>query len=364
MKKTVYYLVFLMLITFAGCNNNTSTTIKIGASLPLTGDFASYGKRARNGIDLAVSEINISKKYTDKIEIVYQDNKGGPKESVNIMNMFATINKYPIVIGGASSMETLAMLPIANVNDVVLISPISSSPDLSMNDNFFRVCPSDAYQAVMMANWLKELKLSNVALLYVNSNWGVSLKNQYIKNFEANGGKISIIESMNEGERDFKTQISKIIKANPEAIYCVSYGAEGGIILKQLKEFGYKKQIFGADVWSSPELLKSAGDAAEGVYLIKPAEYTGNRFVEFEKKYKAKYKENPDVYAAYSYDVAYIIAEALSNTDGSGKEVKRYLLKMNGFDGATGITKFDALGDCNTKQFVRLQIRNGIYKKL
>lgn len=359
MKKIVFYMLPCFFMVLFGCNSNTPTLVKIGASFPLTGDFASYGKRAQNGIALAVFEINNSDKYDFQMEVIFQDNKGTSKEAVNIINRFAAIDNYQVVIGGASSMESLAMLPIANSNKVILISPISSSPELSMDDYFFRICPSDAFQAVMMADWLKDLNLSNIAILYINSNWGVSLKNEFIKKYEANGGKISIIESMNEGEKDFKTHITKILEKNPNAIYCISYGAEGGTILKQFKELGYKKKIFGADVWSSPELLSSASNAAEGVYLIKPAEYKNKNFEEFKGKYNAKYNEIPDVYAAYSYDVVYIIANALKITDKSGSKIKDFFLNMPSYEGTTGATKFDDLGDCNSKPFARLQIKDG-----
>jgi branched-chain amino acid transport system substrate-binding protein len=365
--KKIYSLCFFLiglLFFINGCVNKSEETIEIGVSLPLTGDFASYGKRAQNGIDLAVSEINESDNYGFKIKMNYQDNRGSASAAANVMQRFATIDKLQVVIGGASSMESLAMLPIADANEVVLISPISSSPELSMDDYFFRICPSDAYQAVMMAEWLIEREYNSVAVLYINSNWGLSLKNEFVKNYEKAGGSISIIESMSEGERDFRTQITRITSRNPDAIYCISYGAEGGIILKQLREMGYKKDVFGADVWSSPEFLTSAGSAAEGVYLIRPAEYDGKEFEEFEERYTAKYNENPDVYAAYSYDVVNIIAEALKNTDRTGKKIREFFLKMEGFNGATGITEFDELGDCNTKPFVKLVIKNESITKL
>lgn len=358
MKKIKAYFLLLIIVFFlSGCNNQ-SDKITVGASLPLTGDFASYGKRAQNGIELAVAEINESEKYDFSLEVDYQDNQGTAKEAANIMNKFATINNYPIVIGGASSMESLAMLPIANKNEVVIISPISSSAELSKDDYFFRVCPSDAFQASMMANWLDEKDYSNVAILYINSNWGVSLKNRFVEEYKNKGGNIGIIESMNEGEKDFKTHITKILKKKPDAIYCISYGAEGGIILRQLKELGYNKDIYGADVWSSPELLESAGKAANGAFLIKPAEPSNDKFTEFQSKYNEKYEEMPDVYAAYSYDVAYIIANALNEMNKEGKAIKDYFLKMEGFIGTTGLTEFDKLGDCNTKNFQRLFIKD------
>ena len=79
---------------------------------------------------------------------------------------------------------------------------------------------------------------------------------------------------------------------------------------------------------------------------------------EFKGKYIKRYSEIPDVYAAYSYDLTYIIAEALKNTDGKGEVIRKYFLENIDFYGVTGQTKFDTLGDCNSKQFERLKIED------
>ncbi len=357
-KQLILFLMLLICAIFFLSCGRQQAEIKIGAVLPLTGDIASYGKRAQNGIELALSEISNSTDYKFKLKADFQDDKGVPKEAVNIMQRFCTIDKIQVVIGGASSTESLSMLPIADDNKVVQISPISSSPDLTKKDYFFRICPSDAFQAIIMANWMNELLVKKVGILYINNSWGSSLKEGFTKIFSELGGQITLNETFNEGDKDLKTQLTKIIHSEPDAIYCISYGPEGGIMLKQSKELGYDKKIFGADVWSSPELLTSAGSAAEGVYLIKPAEYKDSTYLKFQEKYKNKYNEVPDVYAAYSYDLTFIIANALRNGKKTGEEIKEYLLAMPAYEGATGTTKFDEFGDCNTKSFERLQIKN------
>ncbi|MFA6128222.1 MAG: ABC transporter substrate-binding protein [Bacteroidales bacterium] len=359
MKKSSLSSFILIIVFLFGCNSRQTDVIKIGACLPLSGDIASYGKRAQNGINLAISEINNSKRSKIRIIVDFQDNQGLTKEAVNIMNKFCSIDKYSLVFGGASSSESAAMIPIANKYHVVQMSPISSSPDLSENDYFFRVCPSDAYQAVIMAKWLISSKISSIGLIYVKNNWGNSLQDKFIDEYHKIGGKLTDIETLNEGDRDFKTQLLKIINSKPEAIYCISYGAEGGIILKQIKQLGFTNKIFGADVWSSPELLTGAGTAAENVYLVKPAEHSDSLYNEFIKNYQSKYKEQPDVYAAYSYDIIYLLFKTFSLNKIMGDEIRNYFLSMPEFKGVTGITKFDENGDCNSKSFIRLQIRNG-----
>jgi branched-chain amino acid transport system substrate-binding protein len=361
MKTNCFFLALVLSLLFASCSTKNSNEVKLGAVLPLTGDLASYGLKAKNGIELALEEINSQKDSKIKISVDYQDDKGKSTDAATIMMKFCTVDKYQVVIGGAGSSESMAMLPIANQNNVVQISTISSSPELSGKDNFFRICPSDAYQAEKMAQWVEELKIKTISVLYINNSWGKSLYMRFKESFEKNGGVIKDAETMNEGEKDFRTRLSKMISSGPEAIYCISYGVEGGLILKQLKELGYTKKVFGADVWSSPELLTGAGNAAEGVYLIKPADYKDSVYQKFTEKYKLKYKEEPDVYAAYAYDLAYIISNALNNTDKKGEQIKNYFLKMPEYKGVTGITKFDENGDCDTKSFVRLQITNGKY---
>ena len=158
--------------------------------------------------------------------------------------------------------------------------------------------------------------------------------------------------------------MTKLIAANPDAIYSPTYGKEGGLILKQTKELGYNKSVFGSDVWSSPELITSAGDAAEGVRLVKPAIFQGADYKTFRDFFYAKYNEEPDIYAGYSYDIAMILAKAYNESYNSNLNLRDYLLTMPLYYGATGETKFDGNGDCNTKPFERQQIMDGKYNSI
>jgi len=338
--------------------------LRIGAVLPLTGDIASYGKRAQKGIELALADLE--KSGGPELGIEFQDGKGDARESVTLMNKFCSIDEVPVVIGAAASSVSLAMAPVANRNQVVQISPISSSPELTEKggDYFFRVCPSDAFQAVILAKWMNQMGVKSVGVLYVNNSWGKSLADRFVTEFNALGGTVVTQEACLEGDRDFRTQLTKIISLNPDAIYSPTYGKEGGLILKQLRELGWKGKIFGSDVWSSPELLESAGEAAEGVHLVKPMDPSGQKWDAFHAAFQAKYGEEPDVYAAYAYDIVMILAEAAKAGKVTGPAIRDFLLMMRPYEGVTGATKFDAKGDCNSKPFARQRIANGAYKTL
>jgi branched-chain amino acid transport system substrate-binding protein len=360
-----FTIIAIFIAIFTSCNQLKTDEIRIGAALPLTGDIASYGKSAKNGIELAIEQINKDTSNKIKLIIDYQDTKGEKQTAVNIIQKFATIDKYPVVIGEAASSVSQAMIPIATSNKVVQISPISSSPELTADDYFFRVCPSDAFQATISADWVTSDGFKKVGILYVNNAWGKSLMELFKLNFERNGGKVITIESTNEGDKDFKTQIAKLLHSNIDVIYCPTYGKEGGIILKQFQELGNTLNIYGADVWSSPELLTTAKNAAEGVKIVKPSELSSSSYNTFKIAFQKKYKSEPDVYAAYSYDILMILNNAFKNNPQiTGTQLKNYLLNMPVYTGVTGPTKFDSNGDCNTKPFIKQVIRNGRYENI
>lgn len=364
MKLKNLLLFGLIFLFIASCGKKEEEVIRIGAVLPLTGDIASYGISTKNGIELGLSIINANDSNKYKIEINYQNSKGETQTAVNIMHDFCSIKKYPVVIGEAASSVSLAMIPIANMFNVLQISSVSSSPELSLDDYFFRVCPSDAFQANISAKWIYNDGYKKVGIIYVKNSWGESLKNEFKNEFENLGGEVLIEEASNEGDKNFRTIITKILNSKVDAIYCPTYGIEGGIILKQLKEMGNKLPIYGADVWSSPELILTAGNSSNGVMLVKPDKFENSKYINFRKDYLSKYNIEPDVYAAYSFDLIMILSNAFEEGILTGELLKNYMLNMPVYVGVTGETKFDEYGDCNTKPFIKQIIRGEKYENL
>lgn len=358
-----------ILFGLGGCHNqenvsNNKEIIKIGAILPLTGDVASYGKFAQSGIDLAIQEINDSGGINGrKLDIEYQDDKGESSEAVSIINKMISSDKIQIIIGSAASSVTHSICPIAAENKIVLFSPISSSKDLRTDcgDYFFRDCPSDVLQSRVLADWIWTKNLKTVGIIYVNNSWGNGLKDEFVDCYNRLGGKVAFTEATSEGQTDFRTLLTKIAHQKIDAIFAPTYGKDGGLLLKQYKQLGLSIPIFGGDVWGSPELMQSSGDAANDAYLIVPAKFTGNAYENFAKKYYAKYNQLPDVYASYSYDLTKIIFNALKAGNFSGEQIRNYLSNMPTYNGVTGETKFDKNGDVIGKKFSKEHIINMKY---
>lgn len=360
-------LIWFFLLSFAGCKKEPTqleaerTEVSIGAVLPLTGPVASYGKNAKSGIDMALEEINAEGKI--KITVIYEDDEGKVQNAVTAAQKLISTNKVPLIIGEAASGHSMAIAPICNKNKAVLFSPISSAAELTEKggDFFFRVCPSDVFQARILAKWLLDDGKKKISLLFINNSWGASLKTEFISHYEQGGGIILTIEACKEGDRDFKSQLAKMAKAKTQAFVVFTYGKEGGPFLRQARELDIRVPVYGGDVWGSPELLEVAGEAAEGVFFTFPASPSGQLYDSFAYEYKKKYNKEPDIYAAYAYDLTHILAKALKNGANTGEQIKKYLDSMEMFEGVTGKTKFDKNGDVVTKTFDRKVIKGGKY---
>jgi branched-chain amino acid transport system substrate-binding protein len=341
----------------------SSKTIKFGATFPLTGEVASYGQKAKRGIEMAVKDQNTKGGLLGKqIVVDFQDDRNDKKEAVSIMTKFATIDKVPVVFGSAGSGVSLAIAPLANRYKVILISPVSSSSQLSTEggDFFFRTVPADDLQAEVLSRWVFDSGAKGVAVVYTNNSWGKPLAEGFQKKFEALGGQVISAEGVQENTADFRTIIAKLKgMENLNAVVSPTYPKEGGIFVRQAKELGLSVPLYGGDNWGSPEFRNVAGDAEEGVFYTAPSESTSPAFSTFAEQYKTKYGEEPDVFGAYAYDAAMAIfraVEAVGTTDP--EKVREALLKVS-FQGVSGEVAFRPNGDLQSEAFAKKTIKNG-----
>jgi branched-chain amino acid transport system substrate-binding protein len=341
----------------------SSRSINFGATFPLTGEVASYGQKAKRGIEMAVAERNAKGGLLGKqVAVDFQDDRNDKKEAVSIMTKFATIDKAPVVFGSAGSGVSLAIAPLANRYQVILISPVSSSSQLSTEggDFFFRTCPADDLQAKVLSKWVFDSGAKRVAVVYTNNSWGKPLAEGFQKKFEALGGQVINAEGVQESTADFRTIIAKLKgMENLNAVVSPTYPKEGGIFVRQAKELGLSVPLYGGDNWGSPEFRNVAGDAAESVFYTAPSDSTSPAFKAFAKEYKAKYGEEPDVFGAYAYDAAMAIFRAVEAANATDSAKAREALLKVSFPGVSGDVAFRANGDLQSEAFAKKTIKNG-----
>lgn len=345
-KIAFFLLAFCLLLS---CSQK-SDTIKIGAILPLTGDGARYGQSAKNGIELALSLINEVGGISGKsISIIYEDSQMLPREGINAINKLINIDKVQVIIGAMASSVTLSIAPIAEQNKIVLLSPASSTPEITeAGDYVFRNTYSDIYEGERMGKYAyNQLGFSQVAILHINNDFGVGLSNEFSNSFNNAGGEILINESYQQGVTDFRTQLTKIINVKPDAIYLVGY-SEMGYIVRQMRELVIVQPIISCIMFQDPKILQIAGEAAEGIIYSYPSynpDSDSKHISDFVSKYEKKFNEEPDIYAASAYDALNILAKAIDSNGIKSNDIKDGLYSIRNYPGVTGDTSFDKNGD-------------------
>ena len=290
-------------------------TFKLGYDLELSGAVAAYGNAGKNGANLAVDEINKSGGINGKqITVVSKDNKSDNAEAATVVSNLINNDKVNAVIGSMTSGAVKSMTPNITKGAVPLVTPAGTDDTLTVtngkvNEYIFRSTFQDSYQGKVLANYTtNELKAKKVVLYYDNSSdYAKGIAKSFEKTYD---GKIVDKVSFQSGDKDFQATLSKIKGEDFDAIVMPGYYNETGLITKQARELGIEQPILGGDGFADPTFITLAGDAAAtNVYYVSGysakalATDTTTKFI---AAYQAKYKSEPSMFDALSYDAVYM----------------------------------------------------------
>lgn len=336
--------VITAIVSFSSCTKKTNENeILLGSYSSNTGATGAFGVLQKQGIEMAVEEINAKGGINGKkIKMINYDNKSENDETLAVVNRLVSQDNVLAIIGETTSGKSKIGAQIAQANKIVMLSPSATNPDVTKVGNYiFRACFIDPFQGLVMAKFTTEhLKFKKAAILRdVKSDYSVGLSDVFATEFKKMGGEILGDVSYQEGDIDFKSQLTAIKSKKPDVIFVPGYYNEVALIAKQLKELGMSQILLGGDGWSSPKLYEIAKEAMNGHYFSNhyTTESTDPKTIEFVKNYKAKHNEDPDVMAALGYDAVYMMAEAIKNTKEITREtIREELSKIKDFNGVTG----------------------------
>lgn len=343
--------VVIYFVASSGKSNGTGdSNLIIGAITPLTGPFAAYGEPVRDGMLLALEEIN-AKGGIDgrKLELLIEDDGGDPKNAVTAFTKLASVNKVPIVIGPLSSGASMATAPLADRYKTVQLSTLAGTIDLTGAGDFvFRIYPSSEVGSRYIAGVARDkFGAKRVAVLYPNNSFGVT-SNKFVTDvLEASGVEIVAAESYNDGDTDFRTQLTKIAAASPEVLMCSAYYEEGAQILVQARQLGLRVPVLGEDGWFGP-IAGVAGDALGDLYFANvefgPEVKDNQAMKEFVAAYEARFSRPANSFAAAGHAAVHAAAAALAKApaDGAGIRDALYTLEL---ETSFGRLKYDSNGD-------------------
>lgn len=352
----------IILLLVISCRTDNEE-LNIGVISSLTGTIAPYGQSVLEGIELAKEQINESDGINgQQINLLIEDDQSDTRVAVSAINKLIDIEQVQVIIGPVASSSAMAAAPVAEAKKVVLLLPAAASPNISnAGDYIFRNRASGGLEALTMAELAyNELKLRTAAILYINTDYGVAYQRIIKEKFTQSGGTISQIESFNQGNTSFRSELLKIKKENPECIFLLANPTEAGYLLKQARELGVNSKFIANNV-EGDEVLNIAGDAADGLVIVLPFFDPNSSNIKtrnFVDQYKSKYGKIPDLYAANGFDAVYLLKSAIENSENSGEEIKKALYKMKAFEGANGKISFDENGDV-IKPLTVKQVVNG-----
>ncbi len=351
MKTFRLFLAFVMVLFMFGSVAFAGDVVKIGLFVPLTGFAAADGASAKHAALLAVEKINKDGGINGKkLELVIYDDRVKSQEAVAIARKLVEQDKVVGVVSGSYSTPTRAAAPIYQRYGIPMIAAYATHPDITKAGNFiFRAGflaavegKAGGYVATKLLNAKK------IAVFTMDNDFGRALSAGFVKEAKKNGAEIVANLSFALGEKDFSPMLTKVKGLSPDVLYSTGYYSEGALVVKQAKDLGLNVQIVGQEGFDSPMFLKIAGDAANGVIITTDLNRDDKREIVkwFIKEYRERYKMEPDMVGASTFDAVYILASAIKKAGEDPKKIRDAIAETKDFEGLTGLIKgFNKLGE-------------------
>lgn len=342
-------------------------TVKIGLNFELSGAVADYGNAEKNGVLLAVEQFNAREDKPFTVETVEVDNKSDAAESTTAANRLMTQDGVVGIVGPATSGASIATYAVAEQNQVPVISPSTTQNGAMMNGDTpyaysWRVCFEDSEQGKAMAIYAADTLNAKKAVVFnETSDYGRGLANAFTEELTAKGGEVVDTIEYNAKDTDFSSFITRIKSKDFDVIYIAGYYNEAGLIIKQAKDDGIDCPIIGADGFDSTTLIDLAGkDYATNVYFTTAYSTidASDDLQNFIDAYKAKYDQEPGMFAALAYDATNLLLSNLEATGESGEALNESIKNAN-FDGVTGSFVFNADTHSPEKKVLVVELTQG-----
>jgi len=345
--------------------------LAIGAVQPLTGWAALGGKNVVAGMKIALEKVNASGGVLGRpLELIIEDGKADPVESVNAVEKLIRRDKVPAIIGCWASSATLAAMPIMERSKIPMLVETATAPMITDKKNkwVFRFTSNNDIDGLLMGPYLvPKLGFKKAAYLAVNNDWGRSMVKAVSEIMKKTGGEVVMVEYCGGAEANFTPMLTRIKNAGADTMFITNTLNGIALILKQYHELGMKMNLFITSGMSVEELVNLAGkEAVEGSYFFE-------RFVASSPP-PGKEKESQEMIAAYKkiftdgfayadvaqgFDSVQIMAQAIQRAGTPDPPRIREALEKTDYPGVSGRVKFDQNNHSHPRCSIT-QARNGV----
>ncbi len=360
-KRSVFEIIILLAFLsdcVSGCT--VISPIRVGFTAELTGRQSELAINLRNGVQLAVEDINAGEGiHGRKIELVIEDDLGTPEGARAAENKLIDSGVVAI-IGHLTSGQTAAGNVVAEERGTVLISATASTETLTgIKDFFFCTTPSTKYLGSEFANYIYyDRGISSLAILLDEDNYAYSssLADSFTTRMEQSGGHVNTRVSFSGNTTsDFIPYVYGLRLSNPDAVLIIASPINAGIIAQQIRLQKWEVPLFAAPWARGEELLRNGGSAVERLELIiaYDSDSPTPALTAFRAHYLARYAQEPVFTAIYGYEVVQVLAEALKRTKGRADGLPDALTGLSNVTTLTSSVTLDQYGDTLRPLFIQ-----------
>lgn len=346
MARVRALILLIMLIFTGGCGLFDSTSqVTVGVNIPLSGEYAQYGKMLLTGIKLKCNEINAAGGINGKqIRLAVKDNESTSLGTADAAASLASWNKVPIIIGAYSSINTFAMRPEAEKYNIPVITPTGTADILSVrNPYIFRATFTDSTQgkAIGMYAYHRE-RLRNIGILVDANENGRQSRHlgQAAKDaFTECGGKVSIYAGYYSHEISFNQQISRMMQLNVDGIFVpATQVVDAARFIREARMMGYQGMIFGSDGWDEEEIYTKCGPTPGKCFYFGmfASDYNRPDVQAFVAKIFEETGKVAATCEAQGYDTMGLVAEAIRRGGSESSDIMAALAEIKNYPGVGG----------------------------
>jgi len=322
--------------------------VKLGFSMSLTGGTDDYGKAALNGFTLAVKEYNGKGGYKgQRVEAVIYDDETKPAKGVENVTRLITRDKVFAIIGPVNSGVALAIIDIAQKNEMVLMDTIATAEQIiqryqnAPKSYIFRVSLNDGIQTSFMIDHIKKKKYARVGLMHDSTGWGQSGRDTAVRLFkEASITPVAGPEVFDQNDTDMTPQLTKMKDGKVDFLVCYSLAPAAVQIAKSMQKIGLRVPWTSTWALIAPNFLKLGGkELVEGIMAV--TSYTtdhsenAKKFHQLvEKEYKDQGGDWHPVATAQTYDGTRLVLRALDRVGPDPKKIRDALEEVSDFSEA------------------------------
>jgi branched-chain amino acid transport system substrate-binding protein len=325
--------------------------IKFGVMAEITGPNAEAGVYQVNGAKMAVEEINKAGGLLGRqLELHIEDNKSTNPGSVLAVSKMVSSGGITALLGSVRSTQIQAVGPTVQKSGLPMVFGGTDYGLTQMkNPWFFRARPDDGYSAKVMGEFgLDTLKRTKWAIVHSTDSFGNGGKNNLTAVLKEKGITPVTVQGFTSNSQDLTPVVLALKQSGADIVATyITNSTDVGILAKQIQQLGLKIDWVGSASLSTDTAMKLGGAALNGSYSITDffAE-SSPEAKEYTRKYKEKYKIEPDLYSAWSYDAVNVLAQAIKNANSvKPEDIKKAIHALKGYRGAEGVFNYDEKGD-------------------